>query len=153
MNRNTLMEIEWECTRLSNAFAHLMDHKEYEKLANLFTEDGVFVRDGKRLVGRGQIIETLSARPSIAITRHVTTGIYFTHVDESSAQAISVNRSYFAMNDGGALPASYKADQVIFLDFEDTFVKTAEGWRIAARHTTQVLLPDSLRPMFGLAPR
>jgi len=152
MNKIETMEIEWECMRLSNAFAHLLDRKEYRQFSALFTEDGVFVRNGARLVGRAAIFAALTQRPSNAITRHVTTGMHFQHVAADSARAISCNRSYFGMLDGEP-PANFKGDQVILLDFEDIYAKTAAGWRFAERITSPVLLPDVLRPMFGLSAR
>jgi len=140
------IHIERECLRLSNAFAYLIDRREYRALAQLFTEDGLFERDGIDMVGRKEIEESLAT--SQAFTRHVTTGHHFTLLNETAARAESVNRSYFAMPTGDP-PFSLKPDQMLILDLTDLYRKTDFGWKIAERRARTVFVPDALRPMLG----
>lgn len=150
MEAGQRMAIEWECAALANAFAYYIDNREYPKVGECFTEDGVFHRDGKQLVGRRMIVEALEQRPLEAVTRHVTTGYHFSHVDADEAIAHSTNRSYFAMAEGGVLPASRPPAQMVLLDFTDRFRRTEAGWRIAERRTSLVFIDDTQRALFGL---
>ena len=148
MKDGQIMEIEWQCNRLNDAFAFFLDRKEYQKVADLFTTDGVFLRNGVKLVGRQEIVAALSKRPANLVTRHVTTGAHFLSITVNRAEAVSCKRSYFGML-AGEPPAGFKGDQVALLDFEDTFTLTDDGWRIAQRITKPILLADALRASFG----
>jgi hypothetical protein len=146
METSTRMLIEWECSRLSRAFAYHLDRRNYAELAGLFTVDGVWVRHGERLCGRERIIAAMEQRPSNQFTRHVTASIHFTHFGDATAKAVCYNTSYFSL-DADTLPARYVAEQALILEFHDTYENTVEGWRIAERLTTLLLVPDSVRSM------
>src|SRR5215470_13509773 len=67
---------EAEITRLVTRYAILNDEGDFDALAQLFTEDGVFVRPsgGDPIVGRGQILASYKARPT-RLSRHVIANI------------------------------------------------------------------------------
>jgi hypothetical protein len=137
--------IEQECVRLSYAFAYHLDHREYDALAALFAPDGSWVRHGVRLQGRDQIVAALNERKANQFTRHVTTSFHFTEVTETRARSVAYNMSYFSLEGDKPLPLRFGPDQAMLLDFVDTCVITAAGWRFQERITTPVLLPDSVR--------
>lgn len=143
MDKQLQMEIEHDCIALSNAFAYYLDRREYQALAALFATDGVWIRHYVRLEGRDQIVSALEQRPAEQFTRHMTTGFHFTQVDEAIAKSVSCNMSYFTF-EGAKLPAPYKPEQGMLLDFVDTFIRTDEGWRFLERDTQMVLVPKEV---------
>jgi hypothetical protein len=144
MNAATRMEIEWECTRLSHAFAYHLDQRNYPALADLFASNGVWIRHNVKLEGREQIIAALNQRPKEQFTRHVTTGFHFTHVDETSARSVAYNMSYFSFN-AEKLPVAYVPEKAMLLDFIDVYTKTAAGWRFLQRDTQMIFIPEEAR--------
>lgn len=144
MDRATRREIEADCIALSHAFAYHLDHKEYEALAGLFTPNGVFIRTGVRLEGPEQILSTMSQRPGEQFTRHVTTNFHFTHVDDSLAKAVVYNVSFFSFPES-KLPLDYAPEQVMLLDFSDTYTRTPQGWRFLERDARALLIPKDVR--------
>lgn len=147
MNKMTQIEIEHDCRALATAFSYYIDHREYEALTNLFAPDGVWIRHGTRLQGRAQILAALQQRPPNQFTRHITTAFHFLHVDENSASSVAYNLSYFTM-EPSELPMRYQPQNIMVLDFKDTFTKTAEGWRILERDTPLTMVSDEVRAAF-----
>jgi len=148
MQKSDRMLAEWECVRLSHAFAYHLDRRNYADLANLFAPDGVWIRHGQPLRGRERIVAELDKRPPNQFTRHVTTGFHFTHMDETTAKSVAYNVSYFSL-DGADLPLRYVPDQVMVLDFIDSYVNTPDGWRFSERITKEVMIPDAVRAMLS----
>lgn len=136
-----------DCIELSNAFAYFLDRRDYEALANLFVEDGVWTRYGIDLRGRRDIVATLDKRPANQFTRHATVGHHFTEVTPERAAAISTNISFFSFH-GGEPPFPMVAGDMIVLDFEDEFTNTASGWRFVSRISRPLLVPDALWHVF-----
>ena len=142
MDNRARMEIEWECTTLSNALSYFLDHRRYEDLAALFTHDGVFDRLGHVSRGRENLLQAMRERSTNITTRHFTANYYFTHVDEKFAKAIVYNVTY--VGDGGddrALPLDHRFSRSVFIEFADTYEKTSEGWRIAERIAKAIIAP------------
>jgi SnoaL-like domain len=144
MNKIQRREIEADCISLSHAFAYHLDHKDYKALAELFAPSGVFIRTGVRLEGPEQILATMSQRPAEQFTRHVTTNFHFTQVDENIAKAVVYNVSYYSMPES-QLPLDFVADQLMLLDFIDTYTRTPDGWRFLERDARPLLIPKDLR--------
>jgi hypothetical protein len=143
MKRLQRFEIEQECIALSNAFAYHLDRQEYEALANLFAEDGTWIRHYIKLQGHAQILAAMRERPSDQFTRHVTSSFHFTEVTETQAKSVSCNISYFSF-DAAKLPTLYKPSDAMLLDFVDAFTKTQKGWRFLERDTQMVLVPEQV---------
>lgn len=144
MNRSIQREIEADCSALSYAFAYHLDQKNYAALASLFAQDGCFVRMGVRLGGPEKILEHLSERPADQFTRHITTNFHFTHVGEDRANAVVYNVSYFSFPES-RLPLEYLPQQVMLLDFVDTYTRTALGWRFLERDARALLIPEEVK--------
>jgi hypothetical protein len=144
MNSQARRAIVAECIELSYAFAYYLDHNKYDELVNLFVPDGVFVRTGVRLAGRGQILATMKKRPSEQFTRHVTTNSHFTQVEETTARAVFYNISYFAFTPNMP-PLSFEPARVMLLDFIDIYTKTNDGWRFLERDARPTMIPEELR--------
>ena len=146
MDKYQQIEIEHDCMALSSAFAYHLDRRDYQALADLFAPDGVWIRHNVHLKGRKEIMAAMLQRPAEQFTRHVTTGFYFTLVDESIARSVSTNMSYFSF-EAATLPAPYVPENAMLLDFVDTYIKTTAGWRFSERDTQMVLIPKEVQEM------
>ena len=114
--------IERACERLIVDFAYFSDRREYESLGALFTQNGTMTRpSGSVLAGRGEIVRSYKATPAERVTRHICTNIRI--VVESADRARGMTYALVYSNNGNPRVG----------EFEDEFLRTPEGWRIAAR--------------------
>jgi len=134
--------VERACERLILDFAYYSDHHQYESLVALFARDGTMVRPtGDPLVGREAIMKSYQSRPAGRITRHVCTNIRITIQSADRARGLT----YAVVYSGNAAdPANahfgVKTDpRQLIGEFEDEFVRTEEGWRIALRRARFVM--------------
>lgn len=148
MNKTTQLEIEHDCRALIAAFSYYIDHREYDALTALFALEGVWFRHGVRNEGHAQILAALQQRPANQFTRHVTAATHFSHVDENTAHAVSYNLSYFSL-DPSEMPMRYQPQNLMVVDFKDTFIKTADGWRFLERDSPFAMIPDHIREMLA----
>jgi uncharacterized protein (TIGR02246 family) len=138
----TDIAIERACERLVLDFAHFSDHHNPDALVSLFTPDGRMERpSGDVLVGREAILKSYRARPAGRVTRHVCTNIRITV--ESADRALGLTYAIvYAANankppDGHfGIPAEPRQ---LVGEFEDEFLRTEEGWRIASRRARFVM--------------
>ena len=99
-----------------------LDMGDGEGYANLYTEDGAF---GDRVVGRQALIEFASRNAgSPSTTRHV----HMTPVITPTAEGANGTVMNFFIDVGSNPPAITRASQ-----YNDTLVKTADGWRFKKR--------------------
>lgn len=87
----TQMIAERECERLIKIFANLNDAGHYEKLANMFTEDGVFIRPSNPdlpIKGRSAILEAFKSRPE-RVSCHFVCNTIVTLISQTKASATS----------------------------------------------------------------
>lgn len=117
-----------ECQRLAIASYSLMDQGRYEETVALFSEDAVWVRGGRPVKGREEILAALRQRPETMVSRHLVTNVLVerTGTDAASATACFVPLRGDRRDDGSvAMPT---IDSVGDLSFK--FRREAEGWRI-----------------------
>ena len=130
------------CERLVVDFAHFSDSQDYQSLAGLFAPSGTMVRpSGDSLVGRAAILESYRLRPAGRISRHICTNIRITVESSDRARGLTYAIVYSA-NANQAPDAHFgvKADPRQSVgEFEDEFVRTQEGWRIASRRARFVM--------------
>lgn len=122
---------EHEIAGVITRYAMLNDDGDHDGVANLFTSDGQFVRPsgGDPIVGRAAILASYQGRPP-RISRHLITNIVVDVVSEDAATARSTIVLYTAAP--GALPADANKPALLG-GFRDRLVRTADGWRFAAR--------------------
>ncbi len=127
-----------ECQRLMTEYGLRLDTGRGASVAELFTEDGVYVTPRAESRGREQLRAFFTLRDEMEdrVSHHVMTNPMITIHGPDLATSHSVAIEYRS-DDGseGALRSDTRPGVVG--DYEDTFVRTAEGWRIKER---QVLI-------------
>lgn len=122
-------------TELITRYAVLNDTADWEAVAALYIEDGRMSRPtapDQFIAGRAAILAAFKARPRRA-SRHIVANVLVTLDGELRARAASQILLYIgsAAEDGG-LP-NLSSGPPLIGSFDDTLVKTAEGWRFAVR--------------------
>ena len=138
----TDISIEQSCERLVLDFAYFSDHRENEELAELFTSDGTMTRpSGDTLVGRPAILKEYQSRPAGRFTRHLCTNIRIVVESEDRARGLTYALVYSAV--ANEPPLQHFGRKVeprqLIGEFEDEFVRTAAGWKIASRRAHFVM--------------
>lgn len=123
------------CYDLVVRFVSCNDRRDPQGLAALFAENGVLVRpNGDTLVGPAAIEAAYAERPAERMTRHLTGNVL---IDVTSATT-AIGASTVLLWSGAASDAPgpfgrpVKGREVMG-EFEDSFVKTPAGWRLARR--------------------
>ena len=133
MNAQERSEIERACERLSIAYAHHVDFKDYDAYVELFADD-CRLDLGTVIEGKAAIRAWLAQRPERLRSRHVFTNILIEVVDADHARGITYLTLYRHIGD-----ESLSNDPIDFAGpagvghYEDEFVRTAAGWRFASR--------------------
>jgi hypothetical protein len=134
--------IEQQLIRLSYAFAHHIDHGEFEDMIQLFTEDGVFDRAGPVHRGHGELREAMVNRHN-ATTRHLMTNFHFTSVGPDEAEGVVYSITYHAHEAfDGTKPLVYGTTNGRLLELHDRYRRTDDGWRFAERIAVPVFVPE-----------
>src|SRR5262249_54459133 len=79
--------VAWDCERLIHVYAMLNDAGDFDAMAEMFIEDGVFARpsQGDVLIrGKAAILQAYTSRPP-RFTRHLITSVVVTVEDEDRA--------------------------------------------------------------------
>ena len=128
--------IEWLCSQLALRFIGHSDRQEWAEMCALLTEDASFARPtdpDNPIIGRAAIQAAFEARPADRITRHVCSN----HVIVADSYERATGRLYATLYTGAAgndAALGTRADSRRLLgEFEDVYVSTDEGWRIASR--------------------
>jgi hypothetical protein len=77
--------------RLSIAFVNALDHREYDRVAPLFTEKGVFDRMGQSFEGREAIKKWLHSRPEQLTMRHILTNFELTPIADDELRGVTIS--------------------------------------------------------------
>ena len=123
-----------ECQRLMTEYGLRLDTGRGASVADLFTEDGVYITPRAESRGRDQLRAFFALRDDMddRISHHVMTNPMITVHGPDLATSHSVAIEYRS-DDGseGALRSDTRPGVVG--DYEDTFVRTEEGWRFKER--------------------
>jgi hypothetical protein len=142
MDEREAQHIELACRRLSILYAHMVDFKTYELVNDIFSEDA-FLDAGGPLDGRDRIRRGMERRNPKLRSRHVLTNIFVDVLDATHALGTSYLSLYRHIGDESLedKPIEFVGPAAVG-EYEDEFVQTAEGWRIARR----VLHMQFIRP-------
>ena len=127
-----------DCAEVAVRYFHLIDRRRFREAADLFTEDGVFVRMGKRLIGPDEIFAALDTPDTGKIARHFVHNLM---VDIESPERVSVRYDLVTFihpcgQPAGTVPPVPGPTAV--LDCVDEMVRLPAGWRITAKRTLAV---------------
>jgi ketosteroid isomerase-like protein len=125
--------IGWECERLIHLYSMLNDAGDFQAMADMFVEDGVFARpsQGDVLIrGRDAILAAYASRPA-RFTRHMITTVVVTVEDADNAAAHSY-LSLHAGQPGDGLPRPAEPAYLIG-DFKDRLVRVRGEWKFKER--------------------
>jgi hypothetical protein len=132
-----LDEVERAYSRLVSAYSHRIDFGEAARVADLFTEDGVWESAEATMRGREQIAAGFGRRQANTgrRSRHVCTNLAVVSlVSEDEAEAVCYFTLYRADGVDGDRAAPLDGEPVIVGDYHDRLVRTADdGWRFAHR--------------------
>ena len=127
-----------EIQQLISRYNQGLDLEDLDMYASIFTEDAVWKgTDGQALVGRGAMVESvrqrIAGRAPEHERRHWQNNSVITQTDEGATA-----RTYFV-----SFEVSYQPPRPVFSGhYDDTLVKTEDGWRIRERALT---VDDPLR--------
>jgi hypothetical protein len=125
------------CEQLCIAFSYHLDHDEFEEVVQLFAPDGVFVRNGERIVGQEAIRMTYADRVP-ATTMHIVSNFHLIESDGKRARS-SVYNFVVGLPQKSSQVLRFDPQEAIrMLDFADEYVLTDKGWRFASRDARPV---------------
>jgi|GEM_PF-251659 len=125
---------ERECERLIQLYCHWTDHGEAARVADLFTEDGVWASADNTMNGRESIRRGFQARQANTrrMSRHICTGALIDVIDADNASGVVYLTLYRHDAEAGRTTSPTQAPSMIG-EYRDRFVRTAAGWRIQRR--------------------
>lgn len=133
MTREERRHHAWEIQDVVIRMVRHLDLGDIEAFASYFTEDGSWTRRGRTSNSRQEIIDSTKAvRSQTLVLRHVLTNFIVDFADDETAKATCYMSG--ARTDTGSEPSFPVpfTDQALW-EYEDTFVKTKEGWRVKKR--------------------
>jgi uncharacterized protein (TIGR02246 family) len=124
---------EHACAALITRYTHLVDEGHASKVADLFTEDGVWASPEARLEGRDAIRAAFLRREqSVRRSRHVCTNVAIDVADEGDATGLCYLTLF--RTDTDVTPPPGTTPDLVGV-YRDRFVRTDDGWRFASRLT------------------
>jgi hypothetical protein len=129
--------IERECGRLVSLYCHYIDHGEGARVAELFTEDGVWSSPENTMTGRDGVHRGFMNRQNNAgrMSRHICNNLLIEVVDEQRATGVVYLTLHRHDGEPGRRTSPISAPTLLG-EYRDTFVKTADGWRFQRRDVT-----------------
>jgi hypothetical protein len=132
-----------ECERLTHRYCRFADFGQASRLAELFTQDGVFALPEMVLTGRSEIARTFAEREALTDLRtvHLCTNLDVEVLDEQNAQGwvyLCLFRRW--REPGSKAPVSTTAPALVAA-YEDTYAWTDDRWLIRSR-TQHVAFAD-----------
>jgi hypothetical protein len=132
-----MTDIVSACRDLAMLSFVLIDTKEYESLAGLYTKDAVFVRPtapDQPIHGRDAILAQYEARPRFKVTRHLVTNVLIDVLGGDKAKGLLYVLLVTGTVETETPSFPIAADSVQLVgEFRDDYVRTEAGWRIAKR--------------------
>jgi hypothetical protein len=141
--------IEWECAQNTIRFYNRLDGVRGEEAAELFAEDAIWYREGDTsgFTGRAEIAAhvnklPLRGNPDVApedkMVFHLVTNVEVTVIDEQTAEVRALTSVVPGVRGKDGASGTTRGIVAVFPTIE-THRKTAEGWKIASKKTTQAL--------------
>lgn len=139
LNPEERLRIELALRRLNADFCYYLDHRETDRLVDLFTADARYSHGERLSEGRDAIAALFGKRNSSGTrtARHLQSGLRIDVKDRISATGNSVCATFAA----DELPPVPNASPHLVADFEDEYEYCDDGrWRISQRHIERIFL-------------
>ena len=104
MDAATRRDIVADCASIMVRSFMLLDSRQYEPLAELFGQDGVWVRGGTPCTGSSEIMAALNDRAGDIVIRHLLTNVDVSVTGPDSAEGKGYFLVYKAKGDGDEPP-------------------------------------------------
>ena len=128
------LSIERQCQRLVTEYCHLVDHGKAERIADLFSEDGVWTSPENTMNGKAEVRRGFAARQANAkrMSRHVCNNFLLNILDEDHAEGTVYLTLFRHDGEPGRRLSPLEQPQMVG-EYRDRFVRTTDGWRFARR--------------------
>lgn len=128
------LTIERDCERLVTDYCHYVDHGEAARIADLFTDDGVWESPEVTMKGRQELLRGFGARQANPqrMSRHVCNNFRLNVIDTNLAEGVVYLTLYRHDGEEGRRTSALEGP-VLVGEYRDRFVRTADGWRFAER--------------------
>jgi uncharacterized protein (TIGR02246 family) len=136
MTEDERRAIEQDCLKLIAIYAMAADHHDAEAFVGIFTEDGEWIRPKVSLKGHAALRDFMAKRPRDVLSRHIATNAVVTVTGPDAARGLSYATVY--RHDGHAGGEAPLTGPESIVEYHDDFVRTAAGWRIAARRSHSI---------------
>lgn len=149
MGREQEREIEQEIEKLIAKYYWHVDHREFDKAVELFTEDVEWIAMSVHLNGRDGILEALKPALGTGTIRHVVTNFVVDVIDADHATCDFYHTIYYTPDiefetaDG---PIPFEGPHRTH-DHHDEWLRTAAGWRTARRTSHTIFRRDPDEPV------
>jgi len=132
------LHIKAACEAVVLTFFHALDTRRHDAAAALMADDGVWMRQGRRLAGRQEVLDALNARAAERSTCHVITNLRLVDGNEARATVCYFLTAYDSVpHEQGGAPRL-----VSIRECQDVLVNTAGGWRLADKRSRRHLPPE-----------
>jgi len=139
MTEDERERIERACLRIVVDCSHAADSYRHDEFVNLFTTDGVLSLPRGEFRGHAAIAAMLDGRDRTQRSRHVVTNARITVQDSTHATGVVYLTLYKGVPMAGEAVVYDTAPESVGY-YEDRYVKTAEGWRFAARRSIPLFM-------------
>jgi ketosteroid isomerase-like protein len=135
--------IERACGRLVAQYCHVIDHGEAARVAELFTEDGVWASPENTMTGRAAILKGFTNRQNNKgrMSRHVCNNLLLDVIDENTASGVVYLTLYRHDAEEGRRTSPAQPPAVVG-EYRDRFRNTADGWRFERREIVVSFAPS-----------
>ena len=128
-------EDELQIRDLAYRYARMMDRRDFSQLPQVFAEDGVLTGPGYTMKGYAELAEGLKGLERYSATLHCVHNLYTDFSGNDPAQAsgeVYCVANHIYEKEG----VPFKLDMGI--RYDDRYVRTDEGWRLAERFFNMV---------------
>ena len=134
MDQRERLEIERACERLVTAYCHYVDHGEASRIADLFSEDGLWASPEVKMSGREQIEKGFGRREAQKerMSRHVCNNFLCEVEDAEHASGVVYLTLYRHDGDPSRKVSPLDGPELVG-EYRDRFVRTPTGWRFQER--------------------
>ena len=135
--------IKRACENLVMDYARHRDQAQSAALAQLFTEDAKLSVNGETFIGKKALL-TRFAAPATHRFRHMMSNVHITVTGHKQAIGASYALIFVGPIDKQNPDAPITVSNFVAMgEYQDTFVLTDAGWRIASRRFVPAFLADA----------